>query len=303
MRVEYSGIAFYPKVGQDGYPRIGIKLNGTTKTMQVHRLVACAFLGEPPFETATVDHINRIRHDNRVENLRWATKSEQVKNSDHSMARERNGHGRTIEANAGDGWVEFPTIAKATAAFRIKSSSTIERCLQGKQYSTGGVRLRYKQTDLGIDGEQWACVEGIDVSDHGRVKTSQGIPFFPSPQTNGYCRKNSRYVHRLVALAFLGPPPSPDMSVDHVSRIKTDNRVCNLRWATRAEQSANQSRPAPCKKVRIRRVVATDADGTSVEYPSMLEAGRLTNTKPQSISRCVRGIRKHANGFKWAYAI
>lgn len=303
MRVECSGTAFYPKVDQAGYPRITIKQEGTGKTVQVHRLVARAFLGEPPFETATVDHINGIRHDNRVDNLRWATRSEQAKNRDHSMASKRNGQGRVVEANAGDGWVTFPTIVKAKAFFGIKSNDGAQRCLKGEQYSTGGVRLRYKQTDTSIDGERWSCFEGIDVSDHGRVKTVQGVPFFPSPITAGYCKHRKKLVHQLVAFAFLGPPLSPDATVDHINRIKTDNRACNLRWATRAEQSANQSHPAVCCKVRMRRVIATGADGTSVEYPSLLEAGRLTNTKRQSISRCVRGIRKHANGFKWAYAM
>lgn len=303
MCIECNGTPFYPKVDQAGYPRIDIKLDGSVKTVQVHRLVARAFLGEPPFKDATVDHINGIRHDNRVENLRWATKSEQANNRDHSRASMRNGQGRVVEANAGNGWVEFPNIVKARAAFGLKSNDGARKCLQGKQYSTGGVRLRYKQADTSIDGEQWSCVEGINVSDHGRGKTAQGIPYVPLPMATGYCQLKNKLLHRLVALAFLGPPPFPDASVDHINRIKTDNRACNLRWATRAEQSANQSHPAPCKKVRIRRVVATDADGTSVEYPSLKEAARLTNTKPQNISRCVRGIRKHANGYKWVYAI
>lgn len=49
--------------------------NGVSKWVQVHRLVAKAFLPNPenkPF----IDHINTIRDDNRVENLRWATPRE-----------------------------------------------------------------------------------------------------------------------------------------------------------------------------------------------------------------------------------
>ena len=46
---------------------------------RVHRLIAEAFI-ENPCNKPTVDHINRVRNDNRVENLRWATIEEQCDN-------------------------------------------------------------------------------------------------------------------------------------------------------------------------------------------------------------------------------
>lgn len=46
---------------------------------RTHRLIANAFIPNPenkPF----IDHINTIRHDNRIENLRWCTSSENSNN-------------------------------------------------------------------------------------------------------------------------------------------------------------------------------------------------------------------------------
>lgn len=58
-----------------GYVLVDIQINKTNKTFKVHRLVAETFLGEKD-GNYQVDHINRVRHDNRLENLRWVTPSE-----------------------------------------------------------------------------------------------------------------------------------------------------------------------------------------------------------------------------------
>lgn len=53
---------------------------GSSVSTSVHRIVAYTFLGPPPQEGMTVDHMNRIPEDNRAANLRWATTWEQLKN-------------------------------------------------------------------------------------------------------------------------------------------------------------------------------------------------------------------------------
>lgn len=44
----------------------------------IHRIVAFAFIGEPPSEQHVVDHIDAVPSNNCVENLRWITKLENV---------------------------------------------------------------------------------------------------------------------------------------------------------------------------------------------------------------------------------
>ena len=44
----------------------------------VHRIVATAFLGNPPTKQHVVDHIDTNRQNNRPENLRWLTKLENI---------------------------------------------------------------------------------------------------------------------------------------------------------------------------------------------------------------------------------
>ena len=58
----------------NGYLQVGLRKNGKSTTKLVHRIVAEAFI-ENPDNLEQVDHINCIRTDNRVENLRWITRS------------------------------------------------------------------------------------------------------------------------------------------------------------------------------------------------------------------------------------
>lgn len=46
-------------------------------------------------------------------------------------------------------------------------------------------------------------------------------------------------VHRIVALAYI-PNLENKPTVDHINRNPSDNRVENLRWASRLEQSLNR---------------------------------------------------------------
>ena len=57
---------------RDGYQIVDLTVaKGRTSTKKVHRLVAEAFIGPAPDGKGEVDHINGVRDDNRVDNLRW----------------------------------------------------------------------------------------------------------------------------------------------------------------------------------------------------------------------------------------
>ncbi len=58
-----------------GYKELDLYSGGKKKKFRVHRLVAEAFIPNPN-QKPVVDHINTIRTDNRVENLRWASVQE-----------------------------------------------------------------------------------------------------------------------------------------------------------------------------------------------------------------------------------
>ena len=126
---------------------------------------------------------------------------------------------------------------------------------------------------------------------------------------NGYqlcsIQKKVQRVHRLVALAFLGSPPSAKHSVDHINRKKDDNRAVNLRWATSSQQCHNRRRP---KKKLLR--VLRKSEENSTEYDNVMHAAYALQTDLNlkakhysvhlSIARAINRGKRY-NGYRWEY--
>ena len=108
--------------------------------------------------------------------------------------------------------------------------------------------------------EEWRIIPfapDYAVSDHGRVQritacSGSRAGRLLTPQRRGrfgqYAGvdlringvKTAFYIHRLVALTFLGSPPSERHEVAHGDGRPHNNHVSNLRWALPAENSADK---------------------------------------------------------------
>jgi hypothetical protein len=73
---------------------------------------------------------------------------------------------------------------------------------------------------------------------------------FGTPNNNGYMLIASEVVHRIVAYAFLGEPPTTQHIIDHIDTNRQNNRPQNLRWLTKLENVLNN--PITAKKIIYR---------------------------------------------------
>lgn len=64
--------------GTNGYMAVILSLRWKFKAKNIHNLVMDAFVGTKPFPKAEVDHIDADKSNNRLSNLRYVTRSENI---------------------------------------------------------------------------------------------------------------------------------------------------------------------------------------------------------------------------------
>lgn len=81
-----------------------------------------------------------------------------------------------------------------------------------------------------------------------RIRKDDNVWTFGKPSDKtGYMEIAGQRVHRIVAFAFLGNPPTDQHVVDHKDTNRRNNRPENLRWLTRLENALNN----PITRARI----------------------------------------------------
>ncbi len=108
-----------------------------------------------------------------------------------------------------------------------------------------------RETECDYKGERYSVRDNGSVLRHARkgkrLRKYDNKWTFGKANHNGYMLIVSEVVHRIVATAFHGDPPTEQHIVDHIDTNRQNNRPENLRWLTKLENTLNN--PITRKKI------------------------------------------------------
>jgi hypothetical protein len=156
----YRGVISTPKPKTNGY--VEIRING--KSHQIHRVMAVTFDLPRRDDQDTVDHIDNDPSNNRLDNLRWANRSEQIHHSYATNKKRASSAPKQSKPVLGRAlgtqeWTQYPSTAEAARALGLFSSN-ISACCRGKQKRTGEYEFKWAGANEAavLPGEIWRDV-------------------------------------------------------------------------------------------------------------------------------------------------
>jgi hypothetical protein len=244
-----TGRVMAQRITADGYAVVSVTHDGKRRFIRVARALASTFIGPPPTNHHTADHIDRDRSNDTLENIRWASTSGQIKNqtrpSDYKAAFIIVKDG--VECTAKE-WADVYTKLYGTRC----DKKTIFEFAQQQQHGFG-----YKIFE-DLPGEEWKAVP--------ESKNSQGEWFISSMnrmkyktkyaknvltvdqlhKANGYptvyINGKRRYCHHLSMMTFRPEEYAAKLPGDiilHENDDKLDFHPFRLRWGTPSENGTD----------------------------------------------------------------
>ena len=275
-----------------------IDKNGLPKTAYLHVLIALIFIpNSNPDQKIQVNHINAVRDDNRVVNLEWTTRKENCRHRHNP----KTGHGRTV-CQYKDGEL-VATYNSATEASNITglSRANIGEVARHHQFRSGGFEWYFLDQIDELE-ENWKpiVVNGatIQVSSIGRIRLQTGKIVFGYKNLENYrfigVKERHYSVHRLVCRAFKWFEGCENLTVNHIDKNRSNNRVDNLEWLSRKDNT---------RHAIARAVDQFTQNGDFIRRYSCMNDVQLTipKVRPSDIRQVCLGKASHAGGFLWRY--
>jgi hypothetical protein len=256
--VRVAGRMMVPVDDGKGYRRVGMTRHNKKTHYRIHQLVLMAFVGPCP-PKQEVRHLNGIKTDNRLVNLQYGTKWENVqdilKHGNNAMLNRthcKNGHPLVWSDNRNQRYCPICTREKIRMYGRDHTVRSRQGLAQGVEIDTAN--------------ERWVPIPGYEgeysASDQGRIRSEERLcnnrwggqrlvesKIMAGSVANGYRqvglmtdgKQKAITVHSLILLAFVGPR-AEGLVIRHLNDNRIDNRLVNLQYGTQQENWEDRRR-------------------------------------------------------------
>lgn len=313
IRNDETGRILNPKPNIAGYVCMRLKNNmGTKKNIRVHRIIAQTWIDNPT-NLLTVNHKNKIRHDNRIDNLEWMSYSDQNKHRSKFKKQKRTNNNKGVwqcNKNTNEKIKYFETIKNASENVTENKNGfkNISSCARGKTKSAYGFKWVYNNIsyDPNNKHEKWKLYQtrknnNYFISNLGRIRNNMRI-LKPNIHRSGYRTitiNKTCIIHRIVAKLFVDNPNNYNV-VNHIDGNKLNNNSNNLEWCTTKHNVMKAIKIGLRKNVK--KVIHYNAKGCIMGvYNSCADASRKLNVNPSSINKCCKGNLKTCGKNKYMF--
>ena len=299
------------------YNLLTLCIGGKSFTNLVGRLVLGAF-DRAPVDGDKAHHTDGISTNDAIDNLKWTSIGEAGANRSYPSTLES----RPVVATSEDGEDIYVFVSA------LEATSLVD-CRRGAIYDA----IRFGRTLFGYtfdyDTSDYPTCEvrkvtGSDthmVSSDGRVKMAKGWTFGsrhwkntgdPEKDKHAYRRveltilvdgvrkRKKKYVHVLVAEAFIGQCPV-GYQVDHVDGNKSNNALSNLEYVSKRENDRRTYAKGGRKPPGEKPVLLIKQDGTFTPFKSSSEGARQMGVNVATVSTNCKTGRPNRDGEFWAH--